>query len=93
MSLASRDELKPGYVRIIFHLGLFGLLCLLLEYLVRSDDALATGLKVLAAALVPFYPSIWASRIRSKSVLFALLAVLVGANLFMMYLLSRPAGR
>lgn len=80
----------PRYIRTIFHLGLFGLLSLLFARVQYPDNAIILGLKIFLAAILPYYPAIWASRIRSRVAVIALLIVVIAANLYLLYVEINP---
>ena len=80
-----QDHPTPRYFRTVFHLGLFGSLSLLFSQIHRSDNTLILGLKIFLAAILPYYPAIWASRIRSRTATIALLIVVIVANIFLIY--------
>jgi len=85
-----QDRPTPRYIRTIFHLGLFGLLCLLFRRMSQSKGALIVGTTVLLAAILPYYPAIWVSRIKSQLVVIVLLLALVVANIYLIYLEVNP---
>ncbi len=87
MSDERQDHPTPAYVRTIFHLGLFGFLCLLFEKINHSTSNSILGLKTFLAAILPYYPAIWASRIKSRTVVIVLIVVVIAANV---YLISLP---
>lgn len=86
MNNEQQNNPTPRYIRTIFHLGLFGLLCLLFAQVHQSKTTLILGLKIVVAALLPYYPAIWASRIKSRMILIALLIVVIVANIYLLYL-------
>ncbi len=90
MNDGQRDRPTPTYIRTVFHLGLFGLLCLLFARVHRSASAWVLALKVILAAVLPYYPAVRASRIRSRAVVAALLVAVVAANVYLLYLEVNP---
>ncbi len=86
------DRPTPAYIRTVFHLGLFGLLCLLFARAHRSTDTRILGLKTLLAVVLPYYPAIWASRIRSRAIVAALILGVVAASAYLVYLEANPGG-
>jgi len=90
MSSGQQDNPTPRYIRTIFHLGLFGLLCLLFAKVHQAKSTSILGLKTFLAALLPYYPAIWASRIKSRMVVMTLLIVVVVANICLLYMEINP---
>jgi len=90
MSNGQQDHPTPKYIRTIFHLGLFGLLSLLFGQVNQSKSPLILGLSVFLAAALPYYPAIWVSRIRSRTVVIILLLVVVVANVCLIYMNVNP---
>lgn len=80
----------PRYIRTIFHLGLFGLLCLLFAQMYQSESTSILGMKTILAAILPYYPAIWASRIKSRTVVTALIVVVIMANIYLLYMEVNP---
>ena len=90
MNNEQRSYPTPRYIRSIFHLGLFGLFCLLFARAYQSKSTLILGLKTFLAAILPYYPAIWASRIKSRMVVISLLIVVIAANLYLFYMEVNP---
>ncbi len=92
MTTNERQQDRPTqrYIRTIFHLGLFGLLSLLFGQMHQSQSPLILGLRVLLAATLPYYPAIWVSRLKSRTVVIALLIVVVVANIYLLYIEVNP---
>lgn len=90
MADGPRDRPTPTYLRTIFHLGLFGLFSLLFSRVPGSTSAWTLALKIVLAAALPFYPAVWASRIRSRMIVAALIIVVVAANVYLLYLEVDP---
>ena len=90
MNNEQRGYPTPRYIRTIFHLGLFGLFCLLFAQAHQPKSTLILGLRTLLAAILPYYPAIWASRIRSRMVVIFLLILVVAANLYLFYMEVNP---
>lgn len=63
---------------------------LLFGQLHQSKSAAILGLRVLLAAMLPYYPAIWVSRLKSRTVVIILLIVVVVANLYLLYLEVNP---
>lgn len=90
MSDGQSNYPTPRYIRTIFHLGLFGLLSLLFARVQYPDNTIILGLKIFLAAILPYYPAIWASRIRSRVAVIALLIVVIAANMYLLYVEINP---
>ncbi len=73
------------YIRTVFHLGLFGLLSLLFAQVYQSKGTLNLALRIIMAAILPYYPAIWVSRIKSRAVLITLLLVIIVAIIYLLY--------
>lgn len=90
MSNGQQDQPTPRYIRTIFHLGLFGLLSMLFARLPGAKSATGYALKTFLAAALPYYPAIWASRIGSRTAVIVLLAAVIAANVFLIYMEVSP---
>ncbi len=86
------DRPTPAYIRTVCHLGLFGLLCLLFARVNPSTDTWILGLKTLLAVVLPYYPAIWVSRIRSRAIVAVLIAAVIAASAYLVYLEVNPGG-
>lgn len=65
-------------------------MCLLFAQMYESKGPLILGLKTFLAAILPYYPAIWASRIRSRIVVIVLIIVVIAANIYLISLEVNP---